>query len=358
MISSSQSTEKPVTISVDVMSGDLGPEHAIRGAAQATLETPYNVLLVGNERIIKGVLEDAPHNPNQIEILHAPLIISMEDDPKEAVELKTQSSLFIAVKAAAEKRCDGVVSAGNTGAYILVCSKLIPRLPGVKKTALGAVYPTSNKTPSGDRFALLLDVGTTIRCTTEELVQFALMGNAYARKISKVERPSVALLNIGVEPHKGGEIMVRTHRYLAELPGIHFIGNVEGSDLPIGLADVVVCEGFVGNVALKLAEGLQNVLKLLGREAFKRRFLWKLGILMLAGGLKQLKRETDYSEYGGAPILGYERIAIKAHGKSNTKAFMNAIKVAGKAIRGNVSEEIKSSIEEFAHRYPVERAGH
>lgn len=347
---STESVKNPI-ISLDVMSGDLGPEQAIIGAAQVSLETPINVLLLGDKILIEGVLSDTPHNSSQISIQHTDSVITMHDSPKIVVEGKQDSSLFQAIKSTAENKTDAVVSAGNTGAFIVCASKLIPRIQGVKKTALSAVYPTQKNTPSGDRFALLLDVGATIKCTAEELVQFALMGNAYASKISRVSKPTIGLLNVGTEPHKGGEVLTKTYEYLSKIDGINFIGNVEGSDIPIGICDVIVCEGFVGNIALKLAEGMQNVLKHLGKEAFKRKFIWKLGIIMLASGLKQIKKITDYSEYGGAPILGYEKICIKAHGKSNAKAFKNAIKVAAKAVRGEVSKQIAESVQKFNQTY-------
>ena len=340
-------TGKIPNIALDVMSGDLGPEQAIVGAALATMETPISITLFGEKRIIEGVLSDTPHKGDQISVQHTDSVITMHDSPKIALEAKQDSSLFQAIKSTADNKTDAVVSAGNTGAFIVCASKLIPRIHGVKKTALSAVYPTQKRTPSGDRFALMLDVGATIKCTAEELVQFALMGNSYASKISRVEKPAIGLLNVGIESHKGGEVLTKTYEYLSRLEGINFIGNVEGSDIPIGICDVIVCEGFVGNIALKLAEGIQKVFKHLGKEAFKRKFIWKLGIIMLAGGLKQIKKITDYSEYGGAPILGYEKICIKAHGKSNAKAFKNAIKVAAKAVRGEVSKHIGESIERF-----------
>lgn len=345
---SNESARNPI-IALDVMSGDLGPEQAIIGAALATMETPINIVLYGDKRIIEGVLSDTPHKGDQISIEHTDSVITMHDSPKIVLEAKQDSSLFQAIKSTADNKTAAVVSAGNTGAFIICASKLIPRIQGVKKTALSAVYPTQKRTPSGDRFALMLDVGATIKCTSEELVQFALMGNIYASKISHVEKPAIGLLNVGIEPHKGGEVLTKTYEYLSSMKEINFIGNVEGSDIPVGICDVIVCEGFVGNIALKLAEGIQKVFKHLGKEAFKRRFIWKVGIIMLASGLKQIKRVTDYSEYGGAPILGYEKICIKAHGKSNAKAFKNAIKVAAKAVRGEVNKQIAESIARFNH---------
>jgi len=338
---------RKIKIAVDVMSGDLGPEAAVKGAGQETMENPTHLLLVGDEKIIKSVLEKTPHKPEQIEILHAPDVITMEDSPKDAVEKKPQSSLVQAVKAAADGKTDAVVSAGNTGALIVCCSKLIPRIEGVRKTALSAVYPTQKATPSGDRFALLLDVGATLINEPEDLMQFALMGKAYASTISKVESPSIGLLNIGTEPHKGGERLVKAHQYFSNHPGLNFYGNVEGCDIPVGVCDVIVCDGFVGNIALKLAEGFQNVMKNVGKAAFQQKLTWMLGIILLGSGLKQLKKATDYSEYGGAPILGYERLCIKAHGKSNAKAIKNAIKVAAKAVYGNVGQKIKDSVQKF-----------
>ncbi|HVO29648.1 MAG TPA: phosphate acyltransferase PlsX, partial [bacterium] len=197
---------------------------------------------------------------------------------------------------------------------------------------------------------LILDVGATVRCTSEQLLQFAYMGHAYASRISKVPSPAIGLLNMGEEETKGDEVLTNAYKLLKEDPQLNFIGNVEGNDLPRGVADVIVTEGFTGNVVLKFAEGVSEVAKNLGDYAFKRKMLWRLGLIFLSSGLRQIKDLTDYREYGGAPFLGFTRIVIKAHGRSGAMAISNAIKVAAKAVRDGVPEEIRRSVQGFERR--------
>ncbi len=222
------------------------------------------------------------------------------------------------------------------------------RIEGIERAALAAVYPTQQRANNRDRFALLLDVGATVHCRPQDLLFFAYMGHAYASRISKVERPTFGLLNMGSEPTKGGETLVAAHALLRGEPRLNFIGNVEGNDIPLGKADVIVCEGLLGNVALKMAEGTGELFRNLGTWAFKQSLLWKLGLLLLSSGLRRLKDLTDYSEYGGAPLLGFTRPIIKAHGRSSAQAIGNAIKVAAKAARDGVCTDIAACARDFA----------
>jgi len=192
--------------------------------------------------------------------------------------------------------------------------------------------------------ALLLDVGATIRCDAMELVQFGLMGSAYARRVSKVTSPRVALLNMGTEETKGGDVLVQAHRLLKSIPDINFIGNIEGNDLAKGKADVIICEGLLGNVVLKMLEGLAELVVDLAGTAARENWRWKLGLMMLASGFGRLRDLTDYAAYGGAPFLGFEQLLIKSHGRSNARAVKNAVKVAAKAVRDGVTREIAAAI--------------
>ena len=339
-------------IAIDAMGGDNAPLEIVKGAATATLESPCHVILVGNEAQIKSVLEKEECNPAQIEIIHTDEIITMADMPRDAVRRKPQASMMIAAKQCAIGKANGLVSAGNTGAYVLASSMNIPRIVGVRKTAIATVYPTRNLQKRRDHFALLLDIGANIHCSIEDMVQFALMGKIYASDIKGIKEPTVALLNVGKEPYKGGDLLSKVYKILDELPEVNFIGNIEGNEVMLGLADVVVTEGYVGNIVTKTIEGIAEMMSHLGRFAFKRRFSWRLGLIALSSGIRQLKSLTDYSEYGGAPLLGFKEIVIKAHGRSKAKAITNAIKLAEKSHRDNVCGRIEQEISEFeSHNY-------
>jgi glycerol-3-phosphate acyltransferase PlsX len=332
------------TIAVDAMGGDRAPEEVVKGVAQVSLATDIECLLVGDERRIQEVLEGVPYNPEHISILHCSDAIGMAENPREAIAARRDASLVVGVRAVAEGRADAMVSAGNTGACVLACAKYFKIIKGIRRAALASVYPRHTEYSGQDRLALLLDVGATVHCEADELVQFAVMGSAYARRISKVGSPRVGLLNLGTEDNKGGEVLVETYRRLRQLPGINFVGNVEGNDLPRGRADVIVCEGLVGNVTLKLIEGLSELFADIAGEASERRLAWKMGIMLLSRGIERLKALTDYTQYGGSPILGFQQLFIKCHGRSTAHAMANAVKVAAKAVRDGVPAEIVGAV--------------
>ncbi len=333
------------TIAVDAMGGDFAPDEVVKGVVLASLETDIQCTLVGDEAHIQAALDRVAYNPERIGVHHAREFIGMADDPKAAVRHKRGASILVATRLVAEGQADAVVTAGNTGAAVLACAQHFKTIRGVRKAALASVYPRQTEYPGQDQLALLLDVGTTIRCDATELVQFALMGSAYARHVSKVPSPRIGLLNMGAEETKGGDILVEAHRHLLAYPGINFIGNVEGNDLAKGKADVIVCEGLLGNVVLKLLEGLAEVVVDLAGTARRENWRWKLGFFMLANSFGRLRDLTDYAAYGGAPILGFEHLMIKSHGRSNARAVRNAIKVAAKAVRDGVTREIAAGIE-------------
>ena len=222
------------------------------------------------------------------------------------------------------------------------------KLPGIRRAALAAVYPTEQRHgPKDDPFALILDVGATLTATAEDLVSFAVMGSAYANIISDNPNPQVALLSNGAEENKGTEAIKAAHQILLKHPHIHFAGNVEGLDIPRGTVDVVVCEGFLGNVVLKMLEGFGEVVTDLAKDAYARKFLWRLGLTMLSQGLRQLRVMTDWKQYGGAPLLGFDKVVIKAHGRSNARAIRNAIRVAAKAVDRDLAGQIKRGLEDI-----------
>jgi glycerol-3-phosphate acyltransferase PlsX len=332
------------TIAVDAMGGDAAPEEIVKGVAHTSLSTDIQCLLVGHEAQIQSILDTIAYNPEHISIHHAPDVIGMAEEPKTAVRHKRSASILVGAQLVADGQADALVTAGNTGAAVLACAQHFKLIHGVRKAALASVFPRQTEYPGQDQLALLLDVGATIRCDATELVQFALMGNAYARGVSKVPSPRVALLNMGSEENKGGEVLVQAHRQLKNLSGINFVGNIEGNDLVKGKADVIVCEGLLGNVVLKLLEGLAEVIVDLAGTARQENWRWKLGFMMLAGSLGKLRDLTDYAAYGGAPFLGFEHLLIKSHGRSNARAITNAIKVAAKAVRDGVTHEIATAI--------------
>lgn len=326
-------------IAVDAMGGDHAPVEIVKAVAGISLSTDIECVLVGDERRIQAVLDEIPYDPERIEVVHAADAIAMDDDPREAIATRRDASLLVAIRAVSEGRAAALVSAGNTGACVLGCARHFRLLPGVRRAALASVYPRQTEHPGQDRFALLVDVGATIRCEADELVQFGLLGSAYARRISKVPNPRVGLLNMGTETTKGGDVLVEAHRRLAAQPGLNFVGNVEGHDLVRGRADVVVCEGLLGNVVLKLIEGIGEVMADVSRTAAERRLTWRLGLNLLSGGMERLRELTDYASYGGSPILGFEQLLIKCHGRSTAQAVANGIKVAAKAVRDRVPAE-------------------
>lgn len=335
---------KLVTIAFDVMGSDHGPAEVVRGAAQLSLESPHiHALLVGDRAVIDEALAETKHNGERISVQHASEFITMQEKPGEALARKHDASVSVAARLVAEGEADALVSAGNTGACVLSCARHFKLLPGVRRAALAAVYPTRNRRgEKEDPFSLILDVGATVEATADDLVTFAVMGAAYARIISRNENPKVALLSNGTEPNKGPRQVVEAHARLAELPGLQFLGNVEGVDIPKGTADVVVTDGFVGNVCLKMLEGVHETVVELAQYAYKESLRWRAGLAMLSGGIQRIKDITDWEQYGGAPVLGFDRIFIKAHGRSKARAIANAGKVAAKA----VSHELGTAIQQ------------
>lgn len=340
----------PTRIVLDAMGGDHGPAQTMAAAAQVSRTTAIHVICCGEPDRLAQELGAHEHKPAQIEILPAKGTIGMDEKPKEAIACKPDASMCVAMRALRDGTADALVSAGSTGALVLASAQWVPRIPGIERAALAAVYPTPQRGANKDRFALLLDVGATVHCRPQDLLFFAYMGHAYASRISKVERPTIGLLNMGSEPTKGGETLVAAHRLLSDDPRLNFIGNVEGNDIPLGRADIVVCEGLLGNVTLKMAEGTFELFKNLGKWAFKQNFVWKVGLSLLSSGLKRLKAVTDYGEYGGAPLLGFTRPILKAHGRSDARAIGNAIKVAAKAARDGVCDEIGACVSAFEAR--------
>jgi glycerol-3-phosphate acyltransferase PlsX len=336
-----------ITVALDVMGADAGVGPLVSGAAQLSLEgVPIRVKLVGDERAVADALAKEPCDAGRLELVHAASAVGMEEKPAEALDARPDCSILRAARLVAEGGADVLVSAGNTGAVILAASRSFARLPGVKRVGLAAVYPTIERHgPHGDPFALMLDVGATLSCSPDELVAFALMGSAYSRVVSDVAEPRVALLSNGAEAHKGTPAVVEAHRRLAGLEAVRFAGNVEGLDIPRGSVEVVVCEGFIGNIVLKMLEGVSEVARDLAKHAYAEKLRYKLALGMLSSGIRKLRDLTDWKQYGGAPIVGFDRAVIKAHGRSNARAVRNAIKVAAKTVERKLVEQIRGGLE-------------
>src|SRR5688572_21383666 len=339
-------------IVVDAMGGDHAPDEIVQGAAEASLQlSAAEIILVGDAAVLGRLLPQLRHDGARVRVHHAPTHVEMDEKPGEALAYKPDSSIAIAADLVARGDGDALVSAGNTGASVLACARRWTLLEGVRRSALAAVYPTElRRGEKDDPFSLILDVGATIDATAEDLVGFAVMGSAYAKLVSSNRRPRVALLSNGTEAGKGPPAVVRANELLVAATELNFIGNIEGVDIPRGVADVVVTSGFVGNVVLKMLEGVSETVVRLARYAHKEKLAWRLGLVALSSAIDQLKNVTDWQQYGGAPLLGFEHLFIKAHGRSNARAVQNAVKVAHKALAGNLCGNIARTMAELDER--------
>ena len=329
----------PTDIVVDAMGSDKAPESEIRGAISACRALDVRVYLVGLESRVAPALAQALDGERlPIEIVPASEWISMEDKAAQAVRSKRDSSMRVGLKMVREGVAAGFFTAGNTGAAMATAKMVLGMLDGVDRPALATILPTVTGEPS-----LLLDVGANVDSDPNNLVQFAMMGNIYAKHVLKIAQPRVGLLSIGEEDSKGNALTRDTLPLMRELP-IRFIGNVEGRDLYNGRADVVVCDGFVGNVALKSSEGLAKLVSVTLRESLKSTVTSQVGALLSRKAFYAFKKRLDYSEYGGAPLLGVRGVCIVGHGSSNELAVMNGIRVTAEFARAQVNASIEEAV--------------
>ena len=328
-------------IALDAMGGDYAPAVTVEGAVEAVNEYDVSVILVGDEDKLSSELREKEYHPSSIIIKHASQTVDMDESPASALRRKKDSSIRVAVELVRAGEADAMVSAGNSGVAMATSLFVLGKLEGVERPAIAAVMPTL-KNPF-----VLIDAGANVDCKPTHLMQFAIMGEVYARTIFNIDRPRVALLGIGEEDAKGNELTKETFKLLRN-SGLNFTGNIDGKDLFTGEADVIVCDGFVGNITLKISEGLaETILKMLKRE-ISDKAVGRLGFLLLKDALKSFKKKTDYAEYGGAPLLGIGKPCIISHGRSTAKAIKNAIKVASEFCKKGVSETIA---EEFKRIY-------
>src|SRR5215471_783445 len=308
-----------IWIAVDAMGGDDGPRNIVEGALAAVRHFDLGVLLVGRVEAIEAEVGRADRE--RIRIVEAPDVVGMEESPSAALRRKTASSIRVAAEAVAKGDAAALVSAGHTGATVMAAHGAFGMLQGVDRPALAAVIPTRR------RPAVLLDVGASVECRPQHLPQFAVMGSMFARVVYEIEKPRIGLLSIGHEETKGNELTREAHRLLKAAP-INFIGNVEARDVYSGGADVIVCDGFTGNIALKTSEGLVELVEGLLSEELSSTITNRVGTLFTRRALRHFRMRVDYSEYGGAPLLGVAGVTIVGHGRSSAKAIRNAVAMA------------------------------
>lgn len=326
-------------IAIDVMGSDRGPSVIVEGAVQAARELDTKLILVGKKDIIEREISKYGGNFSKIEIVNAPEHISMRDGILRILK-RTGTSIRKAIELVKEGIAGGVVSAGNTAAVMALSKTILGPIEGIDRPALAVVIPTQQGS------TLLLDVGANADCKPINLLQFAVMGAVFMRKLLNVENPRVALMSIGEEEEKGNEL-IKESIPLFKNSSLNFIGNVEGKDLYKGLADVIVCDGFTGNVALKVSEGTAEILLSLLRKEIGKNLWAKIGYLFMKRALKKFRKKVDYSSYGGALLLGVNGIAVVGHGRSDSHAIKNAIKVARDFIRNRIPEKIRTEIIKF-----------
>jgi len=318
-------------VAVDAMGGDHAPQAIVEGAAQAAKKLAVDeVILVGDQVSIKKELAKHRWSGSNVSIVHTPHVVSMHESPSRVLRAKHDTSISVAVDLMKDGACDAVVTAGNSGAAMALCMWKLKKLEGVERPALASVHPTLNGT------SIIIDAGGNVDCKPIHLVQFAIMGEIYARFVLGKDRPLVGLLSNGREDGKGNELTKRVHAVLKE-SGLNYIGNVEGRDISSGIVDVIVCDGFVGNVALKSSEGIADSMIAMFRVATRKSLWARIGYFFMRQAQESIKRRIDYSEYGGVPLLGINGTCFICHGHSSPKAVKNAVGAACEYVRNDIN---------------------
>jgi phosphate acyltransferase len=326
-----------ITIALDAMGSDNAPAADVEGAVIAAREFNYRIILVGDKALIERELDKHRPVPENISIQHCPEVIGMHEQPVLSVRRKKQSSIVVLAKLAKEKKVDAIVGAGNTGAMVCAATLKCRLLDGIERAGIGVVMPTLKGA------VLMIDAGANIDARPRHLLQYAIMGSAYSQYILNNPSPKIGLLNIGEEESKGTGSLKEAFGLL-ELSGLNFIGNIEGRDIFTGDCDVIVCDGLVGNVALKVSESTAHALTEMLKKSLKSGLMSKVGALLSRKAFHLFKKRMDYTEYGGAPLLGIDGTCIICHGSSTPKAIKNAIRVAGEEVIKNVNQHIVEKI--------------
>lgn len=325
-------------IAIDGMGGDNAPQEIVAGAIEAARAYNFEIVLVGDQNLLRSELEKHRNVPKGVRIHHAGSFIRMDESAALSVRKKKDASIAICADLAKEGLVDAIVTAGHTGAAVVACTLKLRLLEGVERPGIGILFPTLG-TPT-----FLIDVGANIDVKPAHLLQYAIMGDVYFRYLLRKNRPSIGILNIGEEESKGTEFIKEAHQLLNKSQ-VHFIGNVEGRDIFNGKVDIVVCDGFVGNVVLKVAESIADVVGKLLKAKIKESWISMVGALLAKPAFDALRKEVDYAEYGGAPLLGINGTCIISHGSSNARAIRNAIRVAGEFVKYEINQHIMESIQ-------------
>lgn len=331
-------------IAVDAMGGDYAPKVVVEGAVSAAKEYGCQLILVGIKERIEEELGKIQGCPDSLEIIHTPEVIQMHEPAALSIRKKRDSSIVRCVELIKQGKADAFFSAGNTGACVCAATLGLGVLSEVERPGIAIIMPTVKKTPT-----LIIDAGANIDAKPFHLLQYAAMAEAYYRHIFNFDKPSVGLLNIGEEEAKGTDFVKETYRLLEE-SHLNFQGNMEGKDIFKGKAEIVICDGFVGNVTLKVSEGVAEVFGELLKRELTSSVMAKIGSLFVLNALKRFKKNFDYSEYGGAPLLGVNGVVIIGHGRSSAKAIKNALRVAMKEVEYNVNQKMVESVKNLTYK--------
>lgn len=327
-------------IIVDAFGGDNAPLEIIKGCAQAVQGLDLNIMLTGREEEIRKVAKENGISLERMEIVNAPGVITMEDSAGEIMKTKTDCSMAEGLRRLAAGEGDAFVSGGNSGALVVGSTLIVKRIRGIKRIAFAPVMPKNKGC------FMLIDGGANVDCKADMLQQFGIMGSIYMEKVMKIKKPRVALANIGTEDHKGGELQHEAFALLKD-SNINFTGNIEARDIPDDAADVIVADGFTGNVILKMFEGVALMLMDKLKQIFTRRTLNKLAAAIVLNDIKSLKKDFDYNEYGGAPLMGCSKPVFKTHGSAKAKTVYNALRLTKAYVEGHVAEEIAASVAKY-----------
>lgn len=324
-------------IIVDAFGGDNAPLEIIKGCALAVDEYGFNIVLVGPKDKIEDVANKSKISLKNMEIVNADEIITMEDSADTVIKTKKESSMAIGLKLLSKGEGDAFISAGNSGALVVGATLLVKRIKGIKRCAFAPILPKD------DGFFMLIDSGANVECRPEMLYQFGVMGSIYMDKVMGINKPKIGLANVGTEEHKGSELQQNTFKLLQN-SNLNFIGNIEARDIPIDAADVVVSDGFTGNIILKMYEGVALTLLNKIKGLFNKNLKTKLAASLVLSDMKELKKQIDYNEFGGAPIIGISKPVFKAHGSAKAKTFKNALKLTASYVENNVISEISTEL--------------